>query len=88
MPVVEAMAMDVPVLAYADTAVPETLGCEPGASPSGPRTWSWRPNCSAASWTTMDFEPAAPEEQRRRVRDFAPDCIEPVIQEILETVTA
>ena len=49
-PLVEAMAADLPILAYGAAAVPETLG---GAGICfTPKTWSMRRSCSAC-WCTM-----------------------------------
>jgi len=85
-PLVEAMAMDVPVLAYADTAVPETLG---GAGVS------FRPKdleCAAELLGGLiydePFRQGVLAGQRARVRDFARARVEPALRQMLETVTA
>jgi L-malate glycosyltransferase len=85
-PLVEAMAMDVPVLAYAAAAVPETLG---GAGVS----FSPKDLEQAAEWlgALIYDEPlreAVIAGQRRRVRDFDRSAVEPALRHMLETVTS
>jgi glycosyltransferase involved in cell wall biosynthesis len=84
-PIVEAMAMDVPVLAYASTAVPETLG---GAGVS----FSPKDLEQAAEWLgaliyDQPLREAVKAGQRRRVRDFEPSAVTPALRHMLETVT-
>jgi glycosyltransferase involved in cell wall biosynthesis len=85
-PLVEAMAMDVPVLAYAEAAVPETLG---GAGVS------FRPKdleIAAELLGGLIYDEAFRRDviagQRTRVRDFAPDRTEQALRDMLEIVTA
>jgi glycosyltransferase involved in cell wall biosynthesis len=85
-PLVEAMTMDVPVLAYAAAAVPETLG---GAGVSfAPKDLE-----QAAEWlgALIYDEPVRQPViagQRRRVQDFGRDAVEPRLRHMLETVTS
>ena len=74
MPLVEAMAADVPVLAYAAGAVPETLG---GAGVLfAPKDLESPPRCSGCSYTIGRCATRVLAGQRRRLQDFAPDRIE------------
>ena len=83
-PLVEAMATDVPVLAYAAGAVPETLG---GAGVLfSPKDFEF----AAEMLGTLVYDRPVRERiisgQRRRVRDFAPDRIEQRLKEVLATL--
>ena len=83
-PLVEAMATDVPVLAYAAGAVPETLG---GAGILfSPKDFE----LAAEMLGTLVYDRPVPDRiisgQRRRVRDFAPDRIEQRLKEVLATL--
>jgi glycosyltransferase involved in cell wall biosynthesis len=85
-PLIEAMAMDVPVLAYAAAAVPETLG---GAGIS----FSPKDLEQAAEWLgaliyDAPLRDAVIAGQRRRVRDFDRENIEPQFQRLLEAVAS
>jgi len=85
-PLVEAMAMDVPVLAYADTAVPETLG---GAGVSfRPKDLEVAAELLGGLIYDEPFRQCVLAGQRARVRDFDRDRIEPAFRDILETVTS
>jgi glycosyltransferase involved in cell wall biosynthesis len=85
-PLVEAMAMDVPVLAYADTAVPETLG---GAGVSfRPKDLEVAAELLGGLIYDEPFRQSVLAGQRARVRDFDRDRIEPAFRDILETVTS
>ena len=83
-PLVEAMATDVPILAYAAGAVPETLG---GAgvlfSPKDLEV-------AAEMLGTLVYDRPVRDRiiagQRRRVRDFAPDRIERRLKAVLGTL--
>jgi glycosyltransferase involved in cell wall biosynthesis len=83
-PLVEAMATDVPVLAYAAGAVPETLG---GA---GVLFWPKDFEFAAEMLGTLVYDRPVRDRiisgQRRRVRDFAPDRIEQRLKEVLATL--
>jgi len=83
-PLVEAMATDVPVLAYAAGAVPETLG---GAGVVfSPKDFEF----AAEMLGTLVYDRPVRDRiisgQRRRVRDFAPDRIEQRLKEVLATL--
>jgi len=83
-PLVEAMAADVPVVAYAAGAVPETLG---GAGLLfAPKDLE----VAAELLGTVVYDHAVRagvlEGQRRRLQDFAPARIEQRLRETLETV--
>jgi L-malate glycosyltransferase len=83
-PLVEAMATDVPVLAYAAGAVPETLG---GAGVLfSPKDLEF----AAEMLGTLVYDRPVRERiisgQRRRVREFAPDRIEERLKGVLVTL--
>jgi glycosyltransferase involved in cell wall biosynthesis len=85
-PLVEAMAMDVPVLAYADTAVPETLG---GAGVTfQPKDLELAAELLGGLVYDEPFRNAVLAGQRTRVRDFDRSRIEPAFRAMLETVTS
>jgi glycosyltransferase involved in cell wall biosynthesis len=85
-PLVEAMAMDVPVLAFAAAAVPETLG---GAGVSfRPKDLEFAAELLGGLIYDEPFRAGVIEGQRTRVRDFARDRTEPALREMLEIVTA
>jgi glycosyltransferase involved in cell wall biosynthesis len=72
-PLVEAMAMDVPVLAYAATAVPETLG---GAGVAfAPKDLEYAAELLGALVYEEPLRNAVLNRQRQRVRDFEPPRI-------------
>ncbi|MFI5177335.1 MAG: glycosyltransferase [Vicinamibacterales bacterium] len=85
-PLVESMAMDVPILAYASTAVPETLG---GAGVSfAPKDLE-----QAAEWlgALVYDEPLRQQVlagQRRRLADFSRDRFEAQLKAVLAGVAA
>jgi glycosyltransferase involved in cell wall biosynthesis len=83
-PLVEAMAMDVPVLAYAAAAVPETLG---GAGVSfAPKDLEQ----AAELLDTLVYDEPVRQGvlagQRRRLGDFSRDRLEMQLREVLSTV--
>ena len=83
-PLVEAMAADVPVLAYAAGAVPETLG---GAGVLfSPRDLE----LAAEMLGTLVYDRPVRDEviqgQRRRLADFAPDRIQARLLEVVSTL--
>ncbi|HEX5069975.1 MAG TPA: glycosyltransferase family 4 protein [Vicinamibacterales bacterium] len=83
-PLVEAMSMDVPVLAYAGTAVPETLG---GAGVSfRPKDLEMAAELLGGLIYDEPFRQGVLAGQRARVRDFDRRRIEPAFLKILETV--
>ena len=85
-PLVEAMAMDVPVLAYAAAAVPETLG---GAGVSfAPKDLEQAAEWLGALIYDQPVRQSVIEGQRRRVRDFDRARVEPDVHRMLETVTS
>ena len=85
-PLVEAMAMDVPVLAYAAAAVPETLG---GAGVSfRPKDLEFAAELLGGLIYDEPFRAGVIRGQRTRVRDFARDRTEPALRQMLEIVTA
>ena len=85
-PLVECMAADVPVLAYAAGAVPETLG---GAGVLfSPKDLEF-----AAEWLgTLVYDRPVRERvlegQRKRLRDFAPDRVAGRLQDVLASLGA
>jgi glycosyltransferase involved in cell wall biosynthesis len=81
-PLVEAMAMDVPVLAYAAGAVPETLG---GAGVTfAPKDLEQAAELLGALVYDAPFRRGVLAGQRRRIRDFGRDRIEPALKELLD----
>jgi glycosyltransferase involved in cell wall biosynthesis len=85
-PLVEAMATDVPVLAYAAGAVPETLG---GAGVLfAPKDLEF----AAEMLGTLVYDRPVRERvldgQRRRLLDFAPDRIDARLRDVLATLGA
>jgi glycosyltransferase involved in cell wall biosynthesis len=80
-PLVEAMAADVPVLAYAAGAVPETLG---GAGVLfAPKDLEFAAEMLGTLVYDRPVREAVLEGQRRRLADFAPERIE---QRLLEVI--
>lgn len=80
-PLIEAMAMDVPILAYASTAVPETLG---GAGVTfSPKDLEY----AAELLGQLAFDPDMREKviagQRRRLADFSEDRLRTAIERML-----
>ena len=85
-PLVEAMAMDVPVLAYAAAAVPETLG---GAGVSfAPKDLEQAAEWLGALIYDEPLRQSVIDGQRRRVRDFDRSRVEPQLRHMLETVAS
>jgi glycosyltransferase involved in cell wall biosynthesis len=85
-PLVEAMAMDVPVLAYAEAAVPETLG---GAGVSfRPKDLEIAAELLGGLIYDERFRQDVLAGQRARVGAFAPHHAETALREMLEIVTA
>jgi glycosyltransferase involved in cell wall biosynthesis len=83
-PLVEAMAMDVPVLAYAAAAVPETLG---GAGVSfAPKDLEQAAELLGGLVYDLPFRDAVIEGQRKRRADFGRDRVEPKLKAFLEAV--
>ena len=85
-PLVESMAMDVPVLAYAAGAVPETLG---GAGVLfSPKDLEF----AAEMLGTLVYDRAMRDQviagQRRRLRDFSPARIDGRLKEVLASLGA
>src|SRR4051812_9289989 len=83
-PLVEAMAADVPVLAYAAGAVPETLG---GAGVLfAPKDLEVAAELLGMLVYDRRIRDGVLEGQRRRLRDFAPPRIQARLSQVLETV--
>jgi glycosyltransferase involved in cell wall biosynthesis len=83
-PLVEAMAADVPVLAYAAGAVPETLG---GAGVLfAPKDLEFAAEMVGTLVYDHRARQAVLEGQRRRLRDFAPDRIEARLRDVVGQV--
>jgi glycosyltransferase involved in cell wall biosynthesis len=81
-PLVEAMAMDVPVLAYAAAAVPETLG---GAGVAfAPKDLEWAAELLAGLVYDEPFRSGVLAGQRKRLEAFQPAVLEDRISETLE----
>ncbi len=83
-PLVEAMAADVPVLAYAAGAVPETLG---GAGVLfAPKDLEFAAEMLGTLVYDRPVREAVLEGQRRRLADFSPERIEKRLLEVLNDV--
>jgi glycosyltransferase involved in cell wall biosynthesis len=83
-PLVEAMAMDVPILAYAAAAVPETLG---GAGLSfAPKDLEQAAELLGALIYDEPLRQQVLAGQRRRLLDFGRDRIEPQVKAMLAAV--
>ena len=81
-PLVEAMAADVPIVAYAAGAVPETLG---GAGLLfSPKDLEVAAELLGSVVYDRDVRTAVLEGQRRRLQDFAPARIERQLSHVLE----
>ncbi len=81
-PLIEAMAADAPVLAYAAGAVPETLG---GAGVLfSPKDLEHAAELLAMLVYDRDVRRAVLDGQRRRLRDFAPERVEERLLEGLD----
>ena len=84
-PIVEAMAMDVPVLAYAAAAVPETMG---GAGIAfAPKDLEYAAELLGALIYDQPLRSGVLAGQRDRARQFGPDRVEPVLQSMLEELS-
>jgi len=82
-PLVEAMAMDVPVLAYEAAAVPETLG---GAGLSfSPKDLELAAELLASVIYDHALRQQVVAGQRQRLADFTIDRLEPVLKELVES---
>jgi glycosyltransferase involved in cell wall biosynthesis len=80
-PLVEAMAVDVPVLAYAAGAVPETLG---GAGVLfSPKDLELAAETMAMLVYDRPFRQSVITGQRRRLADFSPDRIESRLNDVI-----
>jgi len=80
-PLVEAMAMDVPVLAYAEAAVPETLG---GAGLSfAPKDLEYAAELLGSLIYDGPVREGVLAGQRRRVQDFTLERLAPRVREAL-----
>ena len=85
-PLVESMAADVPVLAYAAGAVPETLG---GAGVLfAPKDLELAAEMLGTLVYDRPVRERVLEGQRRRLRDFAPERIESRLREVLTALGA
>jgi glycosyltransferase involved in cell wall biosynthesis len=85
-PLLEAMAADVPVLAYAAGAVPETLG---GAGILfSPKDLELAAETMGMLVYDRELRRSVIEGQRRRLRDFAADRIERRLHEVIRQVAA
>ena len=85
-PLVEAMAADVPVLAYAAGAVPETLG---GAGVLfAPKDLEFAAEMLGTLVYDRPVRERVLEGQRRRLRDFSPDRIEAQLREVVAALGA
>jgi glycosyltransferase involved in cell wall biosynthesis len=83
-PLVEAMAADVPVLAYAAGAVPETLG---GAGVLfSPKDLELAAETMGMLVYDRQMRQAVLAGQRRRLRDFGPEPIERRLHEVIAQV--
>ena len=83
-PLVESMAMDVPILAFGAAAVPETLG---GAGVRfAPKDLEYAAELLGALVYDAPLRGAVLEGQRARLRDLSPAALRPRIQQTLAAV--
>lgn len=83
-PLLEAMAADVPVLAYASTAVPDTLG---GAGVLfSPKDLEYAAELVGALAFDADLRERVLDGQRRRLADFSDDRVERDLNQLLSMV--
>ena len=83
-PLVEAMAMDVPVLAYAEAAVPETLG---GAGVAfAPKDLEVAAELLGALIYDEPFREQVIAGQRQRARDFGRDRLAPRLEAVIASL--
>ena len=76
--------MDVPVLAYAAAAVPETMG---GAGIAfAPKDLEYAAELLGALIYDQPLRSRVLAGQRDRAREFGPDCVQPVLQSMLAEV--
>ena len=81
-PLIEAMAMDVPVLAYASSAVPETLG---GAGVSfAPKDLEQAAELLGALVYDEPFRDGVIDGQRRRLQAFSRDRFEEALRDTID----
>ena len=84
-PIVEAMAMDVPVLAYGAAAVPETMG---GAGVTfAPKDLEFAAEMLGALVYDEPFRRDVIAGQRLRVQDFGPHSIAPRLRAMIEDLS-
>jgi glycosyltransferase involved in cell wall biosynthesis len=84
-PLLEAMAADVPVLAYASTAVPDTLG---GAGVQFfPKDLEYAAELLGALAFDDDLRNRVIAGQRRRLQDFGDDRIRMELQSLITTLS-
>ena len=84
-PIVEAMAMDVPVLGYAAAAVPETMG---GAGVTfAPKDLEFAAEILGALIYDQPLRSRVLSGQRERARQFGPDRVESVLLSMLEELS-
>jgi glycosyltransferase involved in cell wall biosynthesis len=84
-PIVEAMAMDVPVLAYAAAAVPETMG---GAGLAfAPKDLEYAAELLGALIYDQPLRSRVLAGQRDRARAFGPGQVESVLRAVLEELS-
>jgi L-malate glycosyltransferase len=83
-PLVEAMAMDVPILAFAEAAVPETLG---GAGISfNPKDLEFAAELLGSLIYDEPLRESVLRGQRRRLKDFSWDVLEARVEDALAAV--
>jgi glycosyltransferase involved in cell wall biosynthesis len=84
-PIVEAMTMDVPVLAYAAAAVPETMG---GAGLAfAPKDLEYAAELLGSLIYDLEVRDAVIAGQRRRAGAFGPDRVAPVLHSVIEELS-
>jgi glycosyltransferase involved in cell wall biosynthesis len=83
-PLLEAMLMDVPVLAYRAAAVPDTLG--PAGVQFGAKQLPEVAELAHALATDAELRRGVLEGQRRRLAAFAPEAVEATLRRHLESL--
>ena len=84
-PLIEAMSTDVPIVAYAEAAVPETLG---GAGLQfSPKDLEFAAELLGLVAYDEEVRAAVIDGQRQRLKDFSDEQIETQLKETLEKLT-
>jgi L-malate glycosyltransferase len=84
-PLVEAMLLDLPILAYRTTAIPDTLG--PAGVQFNEKRFELVAELARELVTNQALRAKVIEGQRKRVADFAPDQVEATLRRHIDSVS-